>query len=569
MLLEKRLKAIIYRILFGANILINLKREPFISFSIFKNYIIKGKIYPLMDYIDFRNFISITRKGKFKFVRYQNEEYAYPSYFSDSLCIENLNAVLNEQTNPKSPHKYLCNGEIGRDWIIYDIGCGEGYQAKQWAKKAKKIIIFEPVKKHYECLNKTFEKEIRDNKVQIFNIGLSNKKKINYNKDKLNLIDLFSLVRKYSLPYPTYIKVDIEGEEINFLKGAEKILKSPNIKRIDICTYHKPNDYIAIPKLLSTYKGSGYFNKGVITFNRNAILAGSYSKLYQPAFRKCLYVYIFEKETNSSIKNNPFFSICIETYNRGRTIYLALESIQKQTFRNFEVIIVDNKSKDNTIKEIKRFFSSELYKKNPFKYIFRLNKEHLDGVKNWNEPLKLARGKYVAVLEGDNQFLPSHLKEAYYILNKYSNIGIYAVGSQDRKRLKIGLIDSKNYFQQIYQLKDISPPSETIFIRKYKKVHFYNVNNYIYCPEFELYLRISNDGLRAYCNDKQNVIVLPSSVRTNYTYFIDKFKIIKKYRNHKWVNNMLYFKVLISQTVYAFKRYIYLVINKNKLKISK
>lgn len=230
-------------------------------------------------------------------------------------------------------------------------------------------------------------------------------------------------------------------------------------------------------------------------------------------------------------------------------------SVQKQTFRDFEVIIVDNKSTDNTIKEINRFFSSKDYRKNPFEYIFNQNKEPLKGVKNWNEPIKLAKGKYIAVLEGDDQFVSAHLEEAHHILTKHKYIGVHSVCNQFSKfKKKCGLIKPKTFFQDVYTLKAVSPPSQTIFIREYKgKPYFYNVDDYIYCPEIELYLRISDDGLKAYHNNKRNVIRDIGSAKSLYIYFRDKLKIINKYRNHRWINKKIYIKTLISQINYAFR----------------
>lgn len=65
---------------------------------------------------------------------------------------------------------------------------------------------------------------------------------------------------------------------------------------------------------------------------------------------------------------------------------------------------------------------------------------------------------------------------------------------------------------------------------KYKnKKYFYN-KDYIYCPEIELYLKIFSNGLRKY--HKQNVFRGASFGEVHYTwkYFIDKFKIIDKYK---------------------------------------
>lgn len=255
----------------------------------------------------------------------------------------------------------------------------------------------------------------------------------------------------------------------------------------------------------------------------------------------------------------PFFSVCIETYNREKTIFDTLKSVQNQTFRDFEAIIVDNKSTDNTAQEIKRFFQSNHYEEWPFEYTFKENKEHLDGVKNWNEPLKLARGKYIAVLEGDDQFLPTHLEEVHRTLTNYDKIGIYATGNQYTPRPLTGLIEPKTYFRYTYKMENVSPPSETIFIRKYNnKQYFYSDKDCIYCPEVALYLEISNDDLRTYHDNKQNVFRGASSSEIGYTWipFKDRFKVISKYKNHKYINKEKYFETLNFQINNAFRTYI-------------
>lgn len=245
-------------------------------------------------------------------------------------------------------------------------------------------------------------------------------------------------------------------------------------------------------------------------------------------------------------------------YNRGGTVFRALKSIQDQTFRDYEVVIVDNKSTDNTVMEIEKFFRSELYNRNPFKYIFKQNAKYLEGTKNWNKPLGLAKGNYIAVLEGDDQFFPTHLQEAYHILSKYNNIGVYAVGNQNRARPIIGLMNSRKYFKYTYKMKNVSPPSETIFIRKYdNKEYLYNTEDYNYCPEVELYLEISKDNFDIYHSPKRNVFrdISPKD-RLEWKYLRDKFKIIQKWKNNKWIGTSLFRQALKYQSNIAFKRYI-------------
>lgn len=111
----------------------------------------------------------------------------------------------------------------------------------------------------------------------------------------------------------------------------------------------------------------------------------------------------------------PFFSIIIPTYNRAKDLQFALFCILKQSFSNFEVIISDNCSKDNTREII------EKCKDKRVKYFrSKTNVTYLLNVKN---ALRHARGKYV-FFHADDDFLlkKASLEEIFSILNK-NNVG--------------------------------------------------------------------------------------------------------------------------------------------------
>ncbi|GAG06611.1 unnamed protein product, partial [marine sediment metagenome] len=102
--------------------------------------------------------------------------------------------------------------------------------------------------------------------------------------------------------------------------------------------------------------------------------------------------------------NSPFFSVCIPLHNREKTVFSTLESVARQTFRDFDVKVVGYGSTDATRSEAENFFQSEIYNNNPFDYELVYIDKQLQGVEDWNEPVRLAGGKYVAMLEGDDQF---------------------------------------------------------------------------------------------------------------------------------------------------------------------
>lgn len=233
-----------------------------------------------------------------------------------------------------------------------------------------------------------------------------------------------------------------------------------------------------------------------------------------------------------SIETSPFFSVCIPVTNRGKTIFNALYSIAQQTCRDFELIIIDCGSQDNSKSEIARFFASETYRVHSFPYRYEQRDYVPKTVEDWNEPVRLATGRYIAMLEGDDSWRPEYLQTAYDKLSACPSLGVYATGNQLRPRQRQGYFDPNQLAQFIYEQNEVPPPSETIFIRTTHtgKPFLYNDTDYEYAPEIDLYIRIGCDGYAGYFDDYQNTVRDVSlKDRSSWHYFHDRFVIIEKY----------------------------------------
>ena len=109
--------------------------------------------------------------------------------------------------------------------------------------------------------------------------------------------------------------------------------------------------------------------------------------------------------------HNPFFSVIIPTYNRAHLVGETIESFLKQTFKNFELIIVDDGSTDNTKEVIHKYLSDPRVK-----YIYQENKER--GAAR-NRGAKEAKGLYLNFFDSDDIALTDHLQKAYELIMKY------------------------------------------------------------------------------------------------------------------------------------------------------
>jgi glycosyltransferase involved in cell wall biosynthesis len=121
------------------------------------------------------------------------------------------------------------------------------------------------------------------------------------------------------------------------------------------------------------------------------------------------------------MNNSPLISIIIPSYNYGNYIVAALESIVVQTFKDWECIVVDDGSTDDTAKRVADFISSNpLY---DFKYICIPN-SGTSAAKNVG--IDLAKGKYIQFLDADDLLSPEKLEVQAQIIEQTDCALVYS-----------------------------------------------------------------------------------------------------------------------------------------------
>ena len=111
----------------------------------------------------------------------------------------------------------------------------------------------------------------------------------------------------------------------------------------------------------------------------------------------------------------PKVSVCMPVYNGENYIAESIRSVLDQTYQDFELIISDNCSTDNTPKIIKSFNDSRI------KYI--KNSENIGLVANFNQTIDLANGQYICVWAHDDIMFADNLSSKVPILDKNENVG--------------------------------------------------------------------------------------------------------------------------------------------------
>jgi len=94
--------------------------------------------------------------------------------------------------------------------------------------------------------------------------------------------------------------------------------------------------------------------------------------------------------------NRPKVSVCVPTYNYGRFLPEAIDSILGQSFDDFELIIIDDCSQDDTREVLQRYAARDS------RVIARVNERNIGMVHNWNACLQKSRGTYIKFVFGDD-----------------------------------------------------------------------------------------------------------------------------------------------------------------------
>lgn len=105
------------------------------------------------------------------------------------------------------------------------------------------------------------------------------------------------------------------------------------------------------------------------------------------------------------IKQQPLVSVITPAYNAARFICETMDSVRAQTYENWEMIIVDDQSSDNTVQLVKRYEQKD----NRIRLV-QLNQNSGSAIAR-NTAMDHANGRYIAFLDSDDRWLPKKLQK--------------------------------------------------------------------------------------------------------------------------------------------------------------
>lgn len=190
------------------------------------------------------------------------------------------------------------------------------------------------------------------------------------------------------------------------------------------------------------------------------------------------------------MKRKPKISVIMTVYNAEKYLSETIDSILNQSFKDFELIAVNDKSADKSLNVIKE------YMKKDKRIILINNRKNFGPTTSLNIGLKIARGKYIAISDHDDVSLSNRLLEEYNFLEK--NKDIFLVGSGainiNEKGIKLSTFHPITNTEKI---KNILPKNPciyhpTIMFRNEKGIKYRDKIYYAHDRDF--YLNLLSKG---------------------------------------------------------------------------
>lgn len=193
---------------------------------------------------------------------------------------------------------------------------------------------------------------------------------------------------------------------------------------------------------------------------------------------------------------NPKVSILIPTYNYAHYIGEAIESALNQTYTDFELIIIDDQSKDNTDEVVARYLSDP-------RVSYHKNKFNLGLAGNFNEALKYATGEYIKYLLADDVFHPTLLEKMVPVMDEHPTVMLVTSKREmfgtKTKSSNLPLTHLQKGETVIYaSLKEkagnwIGEPTTVMFRKSALKIGLFNTK-YTCLVDWDMWLRILTAG---------------------------------------------------------------------------
>lgn len=199
-------------------------------------------------------------------------------------------------------------------------------------------------------------------------------------------------------------------------------------------------------------------------------------------------------------KTSPLISVLMTVYNREEYIAEAIASVINSTYKNWELIIVDDRSTDNSLN------IAHSYKNKDKRIHVYLNEKNLGDYPNRNKAASYAKGKYLKYVDADDMIYPYGLEQLVFFMEQFpdAGFGLCSIEQDAEKIFPFELKPRDIYLRHFVHKKSVfhkAPLSSVIKRSVFEKVNgFANVRHY---GDFEMWLRLSKS---------YNLVLMPHGI---------------------------------------------------------
>lgn len=192
--------------------------------------------------------------------------------------------------------------------------------------------------------------------------------------------------------------------------------------------------------------------------------------------------------------NNPLISVIMPVYNTAPFLKEAIESVLAQTENNFELIIINDASTDNSSEVINAFSDERI----------RLihNEKNLGLAVSLNKGIRAAKGKFIARMDGDDVALPKRFEQQLNTIKTAERKTVICSTCLliDEQGNKIGKWKDDSKFQSTKAIRNKLPSNNcivhpSVFVRKDVLADFFYDPEQYESEDYDLWLRMASDNV--------------------------------------------------------------------------
>lgn len=189
------------------------------------------------------------------------------------------------------------------------------------------------------------------------------------------------------------------------------------------------------------------------------------------------------------LNEKPTVSVVIPTYNRANLVSRAIQSVLNQTYQDFEIIVVDDASKDDTKIVVNNF--------NDDRIIYVQHEINKGGGASRNTGIKKAQGDYIGFLDDDDEWLPEKLeKQIIKFQHSSEKVGLvysgffYVLEKNDKIMSEVYPSLSGNVYVELLKGCILGSPTPLIKKSSFQKAGLFD-EELPSCQDWDMWIRIS------------------------------------------------------------------------------